>query len=98
MTPPSHQKPGWPICGLGPGVVEGGEKKLGRFLANSSMTIFLPQVLDHRADSAFQVDGAKKELFGTHAKVYGFRPRRSSDVRTSVCVRRCDSANFIVEN
>ena len=50
------------------------------------------------ADSAFQVDWAKKELFGTHAKVYGSRLRRSSDVRTSVCVRLCDFANFIVEN
>ena len=56
------------------------------------------KVYSHRADSAFQVDWAKKNLFGTHAKVYGFRLRRSSDVRTSVCVRRCDSVNFIVEN
>ena len=54
------------------------------------------KVYDHRADCAFQVDWAKKELFCTHVKVYGSRPRRSSDVRTSVCVRLCDSPNCIV--
>ena len=45
------------------------------------------------ANSCFQVDGSEKELFGTDAKVYGHRLRRSSDVRSRVCFSLCDDAN-----